>query len=126
MDIKTCEKNIIIISEKCRRHVGRGTIRERELVKFIKEIEWFKDTCLKSELPETIKAKIAEIEINYSMDERELMDRRIKTFLNRRSNVFGFIAEMKDESKRIEVMKEIKMSADKLIAFIQLYYSTGI
>src|SRR5690606_13888309 len=119
--IETCIKYLDYVAEECERHLKDGKVTDDELVNFIIELERFKEQCLNSQLPEEIKSKISELHISYTIKGVE----RGTWYLIAAFATLGswaILIHMRQQSKRKQILNEIKFDTSRLSSFIRLNY----
>ncbi len=122
MDINTCIKYLDFVSEECNRHSKDGRLSDDELVNFIIELDRFKEKCrISSQLPSELRQKIEELNINYTIKGVE----RGAWYLIAAFATFGSwagVIHMRQQSKRKQILDEIKFDTSRLSSFIRLNY----
>jgi len=121
MEIETCIKYLDYVSEECNRHLKDGQVTDDELVHFIIELDRFKDKCVSSQLPDELNSKILDLKISYTIKGVE----RGTWYLIAAFATFGswaILIHMRQQSKRKQILNEIKFDTSRLSSYIKLNY----
>lgn len=113
MDIETTKKFLAFITIECDRHLRDGNVSDDELNQLFIELQRFQNKVENSSIPPGLKAEILDLEFNYdSKNVRRgalLIIITIFTF-----GAWGFILEMRQQSKRIQTLEDLKQSTSSL------------
>lgn len=123
MEIETCIKYLDYVSQECSRRLNNGRVTDDELVNFIVELERFKQQCFDSQLPDELKSKISDLRMTYTIKSVE----RGTWFLIAAFATFGtwaILMHARQQSKRKQILNEIKFDTARLSSFVRLNYST--
>lgn len=121
MNLEICIKSLDFVSQECERHLRDGHVTDDELVNLIIEFQRFQESVNESNLPEEIKSKIAEIELNYSIQRIErgtyYMIVAVLTL-----GSWAIILHMIKQARRKQILNGIKFDASRLSSHIKLNY----
>ncbi|GAA4279828.1 hypothetical protein [Gaetbulibacter aestuarii] len=121
MNLETCRKYLIFVSNECERHLSDGRITDEELIQLIIEFKRFQDNIFKSILPEEIKFRISQIKLDDTIQSVN----RGTWYLMAAFITFGAWANfisMRKQSKRLKTLTDIKFETSSLAHFILLHY----
>ncbi|TNE70825.1 MAG: hypothetical protein EP333_09855 [Bacteroidetes bacterium] len=121
MNIETSIRYLDFVSQECERHLRDGQVTDDELVNLIIEFQRFQESVNASNLPEEIKSKISQIELNYSIQRVErgtyYMIVAVLTL-----GSWAIILHMIKQARRKQILNGIKFDASRLSSHIKLNY----